>query len=327
MQQSRADRSPRNGRQSGSSHVAASTTDKPAKAARHRERVHIGTSGWHYKHWVGSFYPEGMQDVAFLGWYADHFPTVEINNTFYRLPDPETPAGWSAGTPPGFVFACKASRYITHMKKLKDPKDATARFFGTAKKLGGKLGPILFQLPPRWRANAARLAEFLGALPSSHRYAFEFRDESWYTPEIFRLLERHGAALCIHDLEGLASPVEATAPFTYIRLHGPDGAYRGRYDDETLQTWARRIHRWRRAGLDIYCYFNNDIGGHAPRDAMRLAEALGTKPATPGRASKPSRSKAAGDPSPARRQRTRPKASTQRRAHSQKSTAASSSRR
>src|SRR5690606_38020225 len=230
--------------------------------------------------------------------------------------DATTPAAWRDGTPPGFVFACKASRYITHIKKLKDPKDTTARFFDMAAALGGKLGPILFQLPPHWHANAGRLDGFLSALPDGHRYVFEFRDESWYTREVLRLLEHHGAALCIHDLEGSASPVETTAPFTYIRLHGPDAAYQGRYDDETLQTWARRIHRWRRAGLDIYCYFNNDIGGHAPRDAMRLAEALGTKPATPGRASKPSRSKAAGDPSPARRQRTRPKASTQRRAHS-----------
>jgi uncharacterized protein YecE (DUF72 family) len=233
-------------------------------------RIHIGTSGWHYAHWVGPFYPTGMRPDAFLGFYADRFGSVEINRTFYRLPTPAALAAWRQGTPPGFVFACKASRFITHMKKLRDPEQMT-RFFDAVALLGDKLGPILFQLPPRWGVDADRLAAFLDRVPRGFRYAFEFRDESWFTPPVLRLLERHGAALCAYDFDGRRSPVRLTARFAYVRLHGPGDRYRGSYDDAALSRWARRLSAWAAAGVDAYCYFDNDEAGHAAADAARLA--------------------------------------------------------
>lgn len=237
--------------------------------------TYVGTSGWHYSHWVGPFYPKGLAPNDFLGFYAGRFGSVEINNTFYRLPKAETVAEWCRETPPGFVFACKASRYITHMKKLKDPAAATARFFDVVTGLRRKLGPILFQLPPHWNVDVERLAHFLAALPRGFRFAFEFRDESWFVPAVFRLLERHGAAACAFDLGGRRSPVRLTADFIYIRLHGPGGPYRGRYDGRTLAAWARRAKAWRESGLDVYCYFDNDEAGYAAADALRLAALLG----------------------------------------------------
>lgn len=237
--------------------------------------VRIGTSGWHYPHWVGPFYPRGMPPGAFLAHYARQFDTVEVNNTFYGLPGPEAVAAWCRDTPPGFLFACKSSRYITHMKKLKDPEAATARFFEAVAALKPSLGPILFQLPPRWRCDPDRLAAFLDALPEGYRYAFEFRDQSWWCRPVYDLLERAGAALCIFDLAGQRSPVERTAGFVYIRLHGPAGAYQGSYDGRSLAGWARRIAAWRADGANVYCYFDNDEAGYAPQDAARLAEMIG----------------------------------------------------
>jgi uncharacterized protein YecE (DUF72 family) len=237
-----------------------------------RGRIHIGTSGWHYPHWRGPFYPPGLKPDGYLDHYARHFNTVEINNTFYKLPARETLADWRARTPAGFVFACKASRYITHMKKLKDPADSTRAFFAAVDALGGKLGPVLFQLPPRWRADPARLAGFLAALPGGRRYVFEFRDESWFTTGVYDVLAEHNAALCAYDLGGNRSPVERTADFAYVRLHGPGGPYQGRYDGRTLAGWARRFDRWRADGADVYCYFDNDEKGFAVDDARRLME-------------------------------------------------------
>lgn len=234
-------------------------------------KIHIGTSGWHYAHWVGPFYPPGTRPADFLGLYAGRFGTVEINNAFYRLPEPATFARWRDATPRGFLFACKASRFITHMKKLRDPARSTARFFAAAAVLGDKLGPILFQLPPRWHADADRLAQFLEALPQGFRFAFEFRDRSWFAPGIRKLLAAHGAAQCIYDLDRRRSPVAVTADFVYLRLHGPDGPYRGTYDGRTLFGWTRRILAWRSAGLDVFCYFDNDENGYAAADALTLA--------------------------------------------------------
>lgn len=233
--------------------------------------LHIGTSGWHYRHWVGPFYPPGTEPADFLGFYARRFRSVEINNTFYHLPDRATLAAWRAATPSGFVFACKASRYLTHMKKLRDPEEATRNFFDVVTALGEKLGPVLFQLPPHWHADAGRLAQFLAALPQGFRIAFEFRDESWFAAPVFRLLERRGAACCAYDLDGRRSPVRMTADFAYVRLHGPDGPYRGRYDGRTLAGWARRLAAWQRSGRDAYCYFDNDEAGYAAGDALRLS--------------------------------------------------------
>ena len=241
-------------------------------------KLRVGTSGWHYPHWVGPFYPAGTEPEAFLPFYAERFRSVEINNTFYRLPDRATIVAWCEATPPGFLFACKASRYITHMKKLKDPEAATRRFFELVTTLGDKLGPILFQLPPHWHANPERLARFLASLPAGLRFAFEFRDESWFAAPVYRLLERHRAALCAYDLDGHQSPVRMTADFAYARLHGPDGPYRGRYTGQSLAGWARRLLDWQRAGLDAYCYFDNDEAGYAAGDALRLLAMLGAAP-------------------------------------------------
>lgn len=237
-----------------------------------RGRIHIGTSGWHYAHWVGPFYPSCLHSDDFLSHYARSFRTVEINNTFYHLPETATLEAWRDETPPGFVFACKASRYITHMKKLREPARSTARFLEAVRILGDKLGPILFQLPPRWHANAERLEDFLQALPDGLRYAFEFRDESWFTPRIYQVLARHDAALCAYDLMGWRSPAKTTAGFVYLRLHGPCSAYGGNYGGRTLRGWARRLLTWRNTGLDVYCYFNNDQGGYAVQNARHLVD-------------------------------------------------------
>ncbi len=235
-------------------------------------RIHIGTSGWHYQHWVGPFYPPGTRPEAFLAQYAQGFQTTEINSTFYRLPALETLAAWRDRTPRNFTFACKASRYITHMKKLRDPEVSSLRFFRAVEALGAKLGPILFQLPPRWRVDPGRLEAFLAALPSRYRFAFEFRDESWFAPEVYQLLRHYDAGLCIYELAGRRAPTEVTAGFVYLRLHGPGGAYQGLYDDGALAVWAAQILMWRKAGRDVYCYFDNDECGYAAKNAQRLIE-------------------------------------------------------
>jgi len=170
--------------------------------------VYIGTSGWNYKHWRGPFYPEDLPDKEMLSFYAEHFDTVEINNTFYHLPSFKTLKTWRETVPRKFTFAVKASRFITHMKKLKAPKTSTKKFFTRVERLEDKLGPILFQLPPHWGCDADRLADFLDALPSRRRYGFEFRDQSWHTEEVYDLLKKHNAALCIYDLAGKESPLD-----------------------------------------------------------------------------------------------------------------------
>lgn len=245
-----------------------------SKHQRPRRRSWVGTSGWHYPHWSGGFYPKDVPAKSYLTYYAGIFETVEINSSFYRLPSEETLRGWVEHTPPGFVFACKASRYITHRKKLKDPCESLMLFLQRISVLGDKLGPVLFQLPPRWRPDAARLEGFLEALPRDQRFTFEFRDLRWNTPEVMGLLERSGSAFCCFDLGGTASPIRVTADFVYIRLHGPGAPYRGSYSDACLADWAARIAAWRAGGLDVYCYFDNDEHAYAPRNAESLIEKL-----------------------------------------------------
>jgi uncharacterized protein YecE (DUF72 family) len=238
-------------------------------------KVHIGTSGWHYKHWLGLFYPEKLSPKEMLGYYSKHFDTVEINNSFYHLPAPSTFESWRENSPKTFVFAVKGSRFITHMKKLKDPESSTAKFFAGAEGLGRKLGPILFQLPPRWHVDLERLSDFLSAIPRDHRYSFEFRDPSWHTKEVFELLRKHNAAFCIYDLAGQETALEITAEFTYVRFHGPGEArYAGSYPIQTLKKWATRIKEWQRDLSGIYVYFNNNVGGHAVRNAKELRDLL-----------------------------------------------------
>ena len=238
-------------------------------------RVFIGTSGWHYKHWLGLFYPEKLPSNQMLAYYAQHFDTVELNNTFYHLPSPSSVDKWRDTTQPHFLFAVKGSRFITHMKKLKDPESSSQKFFRVVEYLGRKLGPILFQLPPRWTLNLSRLTEFLEALPPEHEYVFEFRDESWLVKEAFDVLRSFNAAFCIHDLANMRTPLEITTDFTYIRFHGPGEAkYQGSYSRKQLRAWADRILEWRKELKGIYIYFNNDIGGHAVRNALELKELL-----------------------------------------------------
>lgn len=240
-------------------------------------RIHIGTSGWHYKHWVGPFYPQSLPKKEFLSYYTNHFHTVEINNTFYHLPSKETLEAWRKGTPKRFLFACKGSRFITHMKKLKDPEQSFQKFFEAIQVLGSKLGPILFQLPPRWKINLERLESFLKVLPKQHRFAFEFRDDSWFQQETYDLLRQYHAGLCVYHLAGRVAPIEVTANFVYIRLHGPGDSYQGEYGVKGLRPWATRCVAWVQSGIDVFCYFDNDEAGYAVKDALELRKLVDRK--------------------------------------------------
>lgn len=234
-------------------------------------KIYVGTSGWHYRHWLGLFYPEKLPAKEMLAFYARQFDTIEINNSFYHLPLPSTFDSWRESSPKDFHFAVKGSRFITHMKKLKDPVPSTQRFFAGVERLGRKLGPILFQLPPRWKVNKERLRRFLATLPREHKYVFEFRDETWLVKGVYELLRKYNAAFCIHDLAGVQTPLEVTADFTYIRFHGPSAArYQGSYSTQVLRKWADRIRDWRSDLSAIYVYFNNDIGGKAIENARTL---------------------------------------------------------
>jgi uncharacterized protein YecE (DUF72 family) len=236
--------------------------------------IHIGTSGWHYGHWKGAFYPADISDGDLLRFYTGYFHTVEINNSFYRLPQKTTMDMWKNTTPPGFIFAVKGSRYITHMKKLKDPSKGVPPLIEVAGLLGNKLGPLLFQLPPHWHINLERLNAFLEYLPADLRYAFEFRDPTWFTDRTYETLAKQGAAFCIYHLAGRLSPREVTADFVYVRLHGPEAAYQGRYDEKTLSGWAGAFSTWKGQGKEIFCYFDNDQAGYAAGDALKLQEML-----------------------------------------------------
>jgi uncharacterized protein YecE (DUF72 family) len=207
-----------------------------------------------------------------LEFYCRRLKTVEVNNSFYHLPARQTFRQWKEETPPDFLFAVKASRYITHMKKLKDPEEPLELFLSHAAGLASKLGPVLFQLPPRWGRNAARLKDFLGALPRRRRYAFEFRDPSWFHPEIYSLLGQYNAAFCVFDLAGQESPRPLTANFAYLRLHGPAAQkYAGRYSQSQLRQWLRAAEEWLEQGArEVFVYFDNDQAGFAALNAQEL---------------------------------------------------------
>jgi uncharacterized protein YecE (DUF72 family) len=242
---------------------------------RAQELVHVGTSGWHYDHWKGPFYPDDLASKEFLTFYMDRFHTVEINNSFYRLPEEATLEMWRDKVPRGFIFSVKGSRYITHMKKLKDPAASVSTFLERVSVLRDRLGPILFQLPPRWKCNVERLTAFLNELPEKFHYAFEFRDPSWYCDATYQALADHRAAFCMYELAGHRSPREITTDFIYVRLHGPGGAYQGQYDTRVLSGWVGAFSAWaERQGKEVYCYFDNDQAGYAAQDALRLQEML-----------------------------------------------------
>lgn len=210
-----------------------------------------------------------------LPYYVKSFETVELNNSFYKLPAPGTFSKWRLATPEDFVFSVKASRFLTHNKKLKDPQNALENFLPRAQELGAKLGPILFQLPPRWRCNIERLESFLEALPKQHRYAFEFREPSWHCAPVFEVLHRYNAAYCIYELDGFATGNEITAEWTYVRLHGPGGKYQGSYSDDALRVWAQQIVEWQQRLRATYVYFDNDQAGYAAENALRLKRQVG----------------------------------------------------
>lgn len=234
--------------------------------------VRIGTSGWHYKHWVGAFYPERTPGSKMLAYYCEHFDTVELNNSFYHLPEKPALEAWRESTPADFCFAAKGSRFLTHMKKLKDAEQGLRRFLDAVETLHRKLGPILFQLPPNWDLDVERLANFISYLPREHHYAFEFRNASWSVRQTYEILQRENIGYCIFDLAGTQSPVEVTADFAYVRLHGPGGRYQGSYSDEALAGWAKRIEKWRRELRAVYVYFDNDQAGYAAHNALKLKE-------------------------------------------------------
>jgi uncharacterized protein YecE (DUF72 family) len=238
-------------------------------------RARVGCSGWQYEHWKGDFYPADLPQTRWLERYASVFDTVEINNSFYRLPEASTFARWSERVPVRFLYAVKASRYLTHMKKLKDPEEPIERLFSRMRALGKRLGPVLYQLPPGFKADVPRLEHFLQALPRDARHVLEFRDPSWYVDEVYALMQRHRAALCLHDMRGSATGRLRVGPLVYVRFHGPTGRYQGGYPDERLQSWADWLRAQMADGTDVYAYFNNDVGGHAPRDAVTLRRFLG----------------------------------------------------
>lgn len=245
--------------------------------AHNRPRAHVGCSGWQYKHWKGDFYPVDLPTARWYQHYARTFDTVEINNSFYRLPEKRTFASWRLKAPARFVYAVKASRYLTHMRKLKDPADPLALFFDRARALGPHLGPVLYQLPPRWKPDLARLGEFLHAVPRDVPQAIEFREPSWYSDRMFELLARHQVALCLHDMPGSATPRMVVGPFVYVRFHGASARYSGSYAADQLEEWAEWLSGQLARGLDVYAYFNNDVGGHAPRNAVTLRDAMAAR--------------------------------------------------
>jgi uncharacterized protein YecE (DUF72 family) len=242
-------------------------------------RVLIGTSGWSYQSWRGPFFPDGLPLKAQLQYYASQFDTAELNGVFYRTPSETTVRAWADGTGDDFVFTWKASKFITHWKRLSDKSANSLDLLEQRLSLlGSKAGPILFQLPPHFEADIARLASFIAMLSPQRRYAFEFRHASWYAPPILRLLHDHNLALCLSDHHDAPAPWRRTADFVYIRGHGPGGDYHGHYPQHTLDDWARRIRSWKRQGCDVFVYFDNDQKSAAPLDGLQLRQLLGVSP-------------------------------------------------
>jgi uncharacterized protein YecE (DUF72 family) len=231
-------------------------------------RILVGTSGYSYPAWKGSFYPEDLPNAGMLRHYATRFETVEINNTFYKMPSATLLSGWAAQVPDGFRFALKASQRITHIKRLKDAGDAVRAFFHPAGELGHKLGPVLFQLPPNLKRDVPRLVDFLAVLPAGIRAALEFRHESWFEDNVFAALKAAGSALCVAEAEDLATPLVATVDWGYLRLRLPD------YGEEALASWAARllVQPWKEASV----FFKHEDEGKAPALALRLLHLLGS---------------------------------------------------
>ncbi len=235
-----------------------------------KRSIHVGCSGWVYKHWRDILYPKGLPQKCWFQRYAEEFDTVEINNSFYHLPKPATFEKWDRQAPRGFFYAVKANRYLTQAKKLKDCEEPLDRMMSAVRHLENHLGPILYQLPPSMKINLERLEGFLRILPEDVTSVFEFRNSTWYEPDTYELLARFGASFCVHDMPGSKSERIAVGPIAYVRLHGGKGKYWGRYSDEALLSWTDWILEQARLGRSVWCYFNNDIHGHAVHDAQTL---------------------------------------------------------
>jgi uncharacterized protein YecE (DUF72 family) len=237
-------------------------------------RYYIGTSGWHYDDWRGRFYPEKLPKAKWLEFYARHFPTLELNNTFYRLPKETVFQKWRDASPEGFVFSVKVSRFITHIKRLQDCKDEVGKFMSRATLLKEKLGPVLYQLPPGLHRDDDRLDAFLAVLPGGLKHVIEFRHESWFTEEVFQILRRHHTGFCVFDMPKLTSPLLATGDFAYIRFHGSGSLYSSCYSDEEMNDWAKKITQLTKDLEAVYIYFNNDVQGYALKNAETIRNYL-----------------------------------------------------
>lgn len=238
-----------------------------------KHSVRIGTSGWNYSHWQGPFYPQGSPKSKWLEYYTEHFDTVELNATFYRLPKPDVFRNWHDRTPSSFLWSLKASRYLTHVRRLEDPEEPLKRLYDACHHLGVKLGPILFQLPPNLVYHENLLKTFLGYLDPSCRHVMEVRHASWLNDTFLSHLEKHNIAFCISDTAGRYPYSEAvTADFVYIRLHGSGKLYKSLYSEEELTLWADKISGWHR---ETFVYFDNDFECHAVPNALRLKALLG----------------------------------------------------
>lgn len=238
-------------------------------------RVLIGTSGWHYDSWRGPFFPDGLPLKNQLQYYASQFCTTELNGVFYRTPSLEAVKSWQEQTGADFVFAWKASKFITHWKRLSDNSvNSLALIEERLSLLGNKAGPVLFQLPPNFEADAGRLSAFFKLLSGKRRHSFEFRHPSWYQPSILKLLSQRNIALCLSDHHDAPAPWRRTADFVYIRGHGPGGRYKDHYSPQMLTEWATRIRSWKKQGCDVFVYFDNDQKSAAPADALKLRQLL-----------------------------------------------------
>jgi uncharacterized protein YecE (DUF72 family) len=239
--------------------------------------IHVGTSGWSYDHWHGVLYPHGIRRRERLAYYLPRYDTVELNSSYYRWPKDAAFAGWRRRMPGSFHLSVKAPRLLTHVRRLYGPERWIERIGRGLARLGDRLGVLLVQLSPRFPYDHVRLAYFLEHLPPGLRVAVEFRHPSWHCGPVFELLERHGAAYCVMSGAHLPCILRATAPFVYVRLHGPDHEhlYAGSYSDDDLAWWAGRIREWAARGHDVFAYFNNDGGGNAVRNADTLKRLLG----------------------------------------------------
>ena len=237
------------------------------------KEIHIGTSGWSYAHWDTVFYPCNISSNQHLKFYSEFFNTVEINTTFYHLPLVKTVRNWHKQIPEDFIFSVKASRYITHMKKLMNCEKALQLFYSRIKYLKEKLGPILFQLPPSFAMDFQILQNFIDLLDSDYSHVFEFRHPTWYTQKIYTLLRSRNIGLCVTDLDGKLSPLKTTAKFAYVRLHGPQKAYKGSYNKEQLLKWKKQVLNWAKT-KEVFLYFDNDEKSYAIKDGTALKEIL-----------------------------------------------------